>query len=139
MMNFQVISFLDSLIAAKAKPSSPSSGLSKEVGSVAGVVNQDRIVPKVAPPTDHANAAGAASGGVVVNGIKRLAPSAGSGSAAAGSSPSVVVINSHHHGNRGTHNGATASKVQAAVTPQNSTSGSVKAKFVDGEFSQSCK
>ena len=60
-------------------------------------------------------------------------PTAGSGS------PSVVVINSHHHGNRGTHNGATASKVQAAVTPQNSTSGSVKAKFVDGEFSQSCE
>ena len=86
-------------------------------------------MPKVAA----ADAGGGASGGVIVNGIKRLVPTAGSGS------PSVVVINSHHHGNRGTHNGATASKVQAAVTPQNSTSGSVKAKFVDGEFSQSCE
>jgi len=138
----QVISFLDSLIAAKASnpnqasggdssnssscsnsnggsPSGPS--ISKEVGSVAGSVSQDRIVPKVEPGVPG-----------VVNGIKRIPSTGGSGGGA-----SVVVISSHHHGNRGTHNGATASKVQAAVTPQNSTSGCVKAKFVDGEFSQS--
>ena len=90
-------------------------GLSKEVGSVAGTVNLDRVVPKVdriEPPA-------------IINGIKRM-----------GTSPASVVVVNTTQSNRPMFQNP---RVLPAATPQNSTLGSITAKFVDGEFSQSCK
>jgi len=120
-------------------------GLAKEVGSVAmaGVAYQDKVVPKMGlVGVASGGGAAAAENGIkveppsIVNGVKRPGTVGGGGGVMVVCAPGsgIGVQRQASAGNPGP-------KVQLAtterVTPQNSTLGSITAKFVDGEFSQS--